>query len=84
MTQNLWENVILFINKVLRTDLSQSPALCILGVIAKGLELSSQQTLWCRLALAMGCRIVLRHWKSKNVIPLNEWLGEMTKIANYE
>lgn len=84
MTQNLWERIILFINKVLRTDLSQSPALCILGIITEGVELLSQQTQWCRVALITGCRIVLRHWKSKSVIPFNEWMGEMTKIASYE
>lgn len=67
-------------NNVFRIDLSQSPALCILGIIAEGVELSFQQTLWCRLALTTGCRIVLRHWKSKNVLPFNEWLGEMSKI----
>ena len=33
MAQNLWKKIILFINKVLDTDVSQSPALCILGLI---------------------------------------------------
>lgn len=84
MTWNLWENIITFLNKILRTELLQSPALCILGIITEGVDLSAQQTIWCRLALTTGCRIVLRHWKTKNIIPFNEWLGEMTKIANYE
>ena len=53
-TQNLWENIILFINKVFGIDLSQSPALCILGIVTEGAELSLQQTLWCRLALRLG------------------------------
>ena len=54
MTHNLWEKIILLINKVFRTDLSQSPALCTFGIIADGVELSSQQTQCCRLALTMG------------------------------
>ena len=84
MTTNLWEHIITFINKVLRADLIQNPALCILGIIPAGVDLSVQQTLWCRLALITGCRIVLRHWKSKHIIPFNEWCGEMTKMASYE
>lgn len=83
-TQNLWENIILFINKVFGIDLSRSPALCILGIVTEGVELSLQQTLWCRLALTTGCRIVLRHWKTKNILQFNEWLEEMNKIASYE
>jgi len=63
MTHNLWEKIILLINKVLRTDLSQSPALCMLSIITEGVELSYQQTQWCRLALTTGCRVVLRHQK---------------------
>ena len=39
-TQNLWENIIIFINKVFGIDLSRSPALCILGIVTEGAELS--------------------------------------------
>ena len=84
MTWNLWENVIMFLNNVFRSEFIQSPALCILGILTEGVDLSAQQTLWCRLALSTGCRIVLRHCKTKNIIPFSEWLTEMTKIANYE
>lgn len=83
-THDLWENIILLLNKILRTNLVQSPALCILGIITEGVDLSTQQTMWCRLALAIGCRIILRHWKTKTVIPFNEWLTEIIKIASYE
>lgn len=84
MTQNLWENMITFLGDVLGAELLQSPALCILGIITEGVGLSAQQTLWCRLALITGCRVVLRHWKTKGTIPFNEWMVEMTKIASYE
>lgn len=83
-TQNLWEQIILLINKVFGVELSQGPALCILGIITEDVELSPQQTLWCRLALTTGCRIALRHWKSQNTLQFNEWLDEINKIANYE
>uniref|UniRef100_A0A671VMM1 Reverse transcriptase zinc-binding domain-containing protein n=1 Tax=Sparus aurata TaxID=8175 RepID=A0A671VMM1_SPAAU len=59
MTWNLWENVIIFLNNVFRTELIQSPALCILGILTEGVDLSAQQTLWCRLALSTSCRTVL-------------------------
>uniref|UniRef100_A0A3Q1FEA2 Reverse transcriptase zinc-binding domain-containing protein n=1 Tax=Acanthochromis polyacanthus TaxID=80966 RepID=A0A3Q1FEA2_9TELE len=78
MTQNLWRKIILFVNKVLEIDVYQSPALCILGLMTDEMGMSYQQTIWCEMALTIGCRIVLRHWKSKNVITFNEWLEEMT------
>lgn len=84
LTQNFWGKITSCISKALRTEIIPSPALCILGLIPEGVELSSQQILWCRLALTTGCRIVLRHWKSKNEVPFNEWVGEMTKVASYE
>ena len=84
MTKNLWNNIIFFLNRVLGTAMMQSPALCILGMIPEGVGLTGQQVSWCRLALITDCRIVLRNWKTKNVIPFNEWCGEITKIANYE
>ena len=84
MTRDLWNNIILFLNRVLGTKMIQNPALCILGIIPEGIGLTGHQVVWCRLALITGCRIVLRHWKAKNAIPFNEWCGEMTKIANYE
>ncbi len=83
MTWNVWENIIIFLSKVLGTEL-RSPALCILGIITEGVGLSAQQTLLRRLSLTTGCRIVLMHWKTKNIILFNEWLGEMTNIASYE
>ena len=59
-------------------------ALCILGILTEGEDLSALQTLWCRLALSTGCRIVLRLRKTKSIILFSKWLTEMTKIANYE
>ncbi len=84
MSENLWENIIIFLNKVLSTELLQSPAFYILCIIPGEVGLSAQQILWCRLALLTGCRIVLRHRKTKNTIPFNERCGEMIKITKYE
>uniref|UniRef100_A0A8C9X0Z3 Uncharacterized protein n=1 Tax=Sander lucioperca TaxID=283035 RepID=A0A8C9X0Z3_SANLU len=38
MTTNLWKDIITFVNKVLRADLIQNPAPCILGIIPAGLD----------------------------------------------
>lgn len=74
---------ILLSNRVFRLELCRGPALCILGIISEDVDLSPQQTLWCRLALTTGCRIALRHWRSQNTIQFNEWLEEINKIASY-
>uniref|UniRef100_A0A3P8RLF1 Reverse transcriptase domain-containing protein n=1 Tax=Amphiprion percula TaxID=161767 RepID=A0A3P8RLF1_AMPPE len=84
LTQNLWKTIIGFVNKVLGTKFVQNPALCTLGIGVREEGLTVQQTLWCRLALSTGCRIVLRHWKTDNIVSFSEWMGEMTKIANFE
>ncbi len=60
---------------------------CVLHIVyntRREVGLSAQQILWGTLALITGCMIVLRHWKTKNTIPFNEWWAEMTKITNYE
>uniref|UniRef100_A0A3Q1GRY8 Reverse transcriptase zinc-binding domain-containing protein n=1 Tax=Acanthochromis polyacanthus TaxID=80966 RepID=A0A3Q1GRY8_9TELE len=36
LTQNLWKNIIGFINKMLGTKLGQNPALCVLGIDVRG------------------------------------------------
>lgn len=80
----LWSKIIYFINTVMSSTLVQHPLLCLLGVLPKGSGLTVDQIVWCRTALNTGCRIVLRHWKSKEVILVKEWFDEMAKIASYE
>lgn len=56
----------------------------ILGIITERWGMTLKQQLWYRLAFIKGGRIALRHWKTKNIIPFNKWLGEMNKIASCE
>lgn len=73
---NVWENVILCHSSTKYLKFILEPrTMC--------LEVSYQQTLWCRLALITGCRIALRHWKTQIIIQFNEWLREINKITSY-
>ena len=80
----LWSKIISFINIVMCSTLVQQPLLCLLGALPKGSGLNVHQIAWCRTALITGCRIVLRHWKTKGDISVKEWFDEMAKIASYE
>lgn len=45
-------------------SLYKNPALFMLGIILEDMRMSQEQMLWCRLAMASECRVILRHWKS--------------------
>ena len=66
----------------METNFTVNPALCVLGII--DVNLSSQKRAWVKLALITGCRIILRHWKSKERINIKEWRDEMSRVASYE
>ena len=84
MVYNFWVAVIQCINKVLKVEFREGPALCILGILPRKSGLSTQRCIWVKLALATANRVVLRHWKSKEKISLKEWRDELTKIASFE
>ena len=80
----LWSKISSFIKTVMSSTLVQQLLLCLLGVLPKGSGPTVHQIVWCRTALTTRCRIVLRHWKSKEAISAKEWFDEMVKIASYE
>lgn len=80
-TKDMWNTVILFVNKVLGTHLVKSPALCLLGLIPENIQMSKHHKSWCRLAMTTGCRITLRHWKSPT---FKEWIQVLSSMASYE
>ena len=84
MIDILWSKIITFINTVMASSLAQGPMLCILGMVPKESGLNAHQTSWCRIALITGCRIVLRHCKTRGDISFKEWMDKIAKISFYE
>ena len=79
-----WSQRISFINTLISSTLIQQPMLCLLGIVPKGRCLNIHQISWCRNALISRCRILLRHWKTKEEILVREWFNYIAKISSYE
>ena len=82
MVHGFWSTVIRHVNDIMETNFTMNPALCVLGIL--NVPLSSQKNAWVTLALITGCRIVLRHWKSKERITIKEWKDEIARVASFE
>ena len=82
MVHDFWSTVIRHVNDIMETNFTMNPALCVLGIL--NVPLSSQKNAWVTLALITGCRIVLRHWKSKERITIKEWKDEIARVASFE
>ena len=78
MVHSLWVAVIQCINKVLKVEFREGPALCILGILQRKSGLSTQIRTWVKLALVTENRVVLRHWKSEEKEGIfKEWRDEL-------
>lgn len=66
-----WENVILFINKVLRKRIISEPRLMCSGCNNRGTG----------VIIPAGSRIILRHWKWKYIIPFSSWMARNSQAG---
>ena len=82
MVHDFWSTVVRYINNIMETNFTVNPALCVLGIM--NVKLPSQKRAWVKLAIITGCRIVLRHWKSRQRINIKEWRDEIAKVASFE
>ncbi len=84
MVHNFWTSVVQFINNVMKTELSEGPVLCILGILPRRTGLSQQTCIMDEISPLTGSGVVLRDRKSKEMKCFKEWRHEVTKIASFE
>lgn len=83
-TNDMWNEIISFLNKMFGILLIKNPTLCLLGLLPDNVQMSKRLKSWCRLAMITGCRITLRHWKSPTFSTFKEWIEVLSSMASYE
>lgn len=79
-----WQRVIEKIIDSLGTNISLTPALCLLNSIKGNERMNVKKAQWLKIALTTAKRVILRHWAGKNNPTYYEWINARTETASYE